>query len=298
MSRGLQMSPSLAMLSLTAAMALGGANVAFGKALMVEIPVATLLALRFALATAALALIAPFEPGPPLRSLSLRQWSAVAVLGVVGSLLFTFFLLEGVKRTSAADAGIITATLPAVVTALGILRGERPGAGGLAMIGLAVAGVALIQVAAVAAGPSALVGNLLIGVAVVCEAIFVLVSKGISRVLPPLRLSLAVSLVGMLFCLPLVPSLFNGTLSGLGAGTWTLVLWYIAAASIVCTVLWYRGVPYVPTWRAGLATAALPVAALAVSALYLREAIGATQLLGAGLVIAAIVIGTWPGRAR
>jgi len=39
------------------------------------------------------------------------------------------------------------------------------------------------------------------------------------------------------------------------------------------------------TWLAGLATAAMPVAALATSALYLGEAIGLAQLAGAVLVI-------------
>ena len=45
------------------------------------------------------------------------------------------------------------------------------------------------------------------------------------------------------------------------------------------------------TWLAGLATAAMPVAALATSALYLGEAIGPARLAGAALVIAGIVLG-------
>ena len=52
-----------------------------------------------------------------------------------------------------------------------------------------------------------------------------------------------------------------------------------------------RGLPYVETWLAGLATAAMPVAALAMSALYLGETIGPARLAGAALVIAGIVLG-------
>jgi drug/metabolite transporter (DMT)-like permease len=75
--------------------------------------------------------------------------------------------------------------------------------------------------------------------------------------------------------------------------------WYALAASVICLWLWYRGLPYVETWLAGLATAAIPIAALALSALYLGETIGSLRLAGAGMVIAAIVLGaTAPDRRR
>jgi drug/metabolite transporter (DMT)-like permease len=76
---------------------------------------------------------------------------------------------------------------------------------------------------------------------------------------------------------------------------WLLGTWYALSASVFCLWLWYGGLPYVETWLAGLATAAIPVAALAASALYLREPIGAARLAGAALVIAAIVLGAMSG---
>jgi drug/metabolite transporter (DMT)-like permease len=72
---------------------------------------------------------------------------------------------------------------------------------------------------------------------------------------------------------------------------WLLGTWYALSASVFCLWLWYAGLPHVETWLAGLATAAIPVAALAVSALYLGETIGRAQLAGAALVIAAITLG-------
>ena len=139
------MSPTFAMLSLVASMALTGANVPLAKALIAAIPAEALLVLRFALAGGLLAVLVPFEPGPPLSSLRTRQWGAVIVLALVGSVGFTWAVLEGVSRTSGASAGIITATLPAVVALLGMTLGYRPRCGQLAMIALAIAGVVLIQ---------------------------------------------------------------------------------------------------------------------------------------------------------
>jgi probable blue pigment (indigoidine) exporter len=60
---------------------------------------------------------------------------------------------------------------------------------------------------------------------------------------------------------------------------------------VFCLWLWYGGLPHVETWLAGLATAAMPVTALAASALYLGETIGPVRLAGAALVIAGIVLG-------
>lgn len=287
------------MLSLIAAMAMTGANVPLAKLLVAAMPPEVLLVLRFALASAVLALIVRAEPGPRLASLNAHQWGAVVVLGIVGSVLFTWAVLEGVKRTSGATSGIILAALPAVVAGIGLLLGDRLKRGEVAMIALAVAGVALIQGQATGGGPAAaqlgetLIGNLLIGCAVLCEAAFVIVARGISGKLAPLRLSLGVALVSLAVCVPTgVPAMSRFDWSAIEPLTWALFIWYAATASILCTALWYRGVAHVERWAAGLATAAVPVAALAVSVLVLGERIGAIQLAGAALVIAAIAVGT------
>ena len=282
-----------AVLSLVAAMTLTGANVPFGKAVMAEMPVEVFLAFRFAVASLALALLVRREPGPPLRTMTRSQTVSLVMLGIVGSVLFTFFVLEGVKRTSGADAGIITATLPAVVALLGlVVLGQRLGRSQIAMVAVAVAGIIVMQQASAAGGTGALIGNLLVGIAVLCEATFVLLSQGMSAVFRPIRLSLGVSLVSLAVSLPLAaPQLASFAWSSVAPGTWVLATWYALSASAICTVLWYRGAPHVETWMAGLATAALPVAALVVSAAFLGEEIGIVRLAGAALVIAAIGLG-------
>jgi drug/metabolite transporter (DMT)-like permease len=290
------MPPSLrlsATLSLIAAMMLTGANVAFAKAIVAEIPVYVLVLLRFAVASLALAVLAPYEPGPRLAAMTAAQWRDLALMSLLGMVGFTILMLEGLKRTAAADAGIITATLPAVAAILGALfAGERPSRPqGLAIV-LAVIGIALVQVSGAASGTATLVGNLLVGGAVLGEASFVLLGKRLAPPYRPLRLALGANLVGLALSIPLaLPQLPAFEPAAVAAGTWALGLWYTITSSVVCLWLWYRGLPYVETWLAGLATAAVPVAALAVSALYLGETIGLPRLAGAALVIAAIAFG-------
>jgi len=282
-----------AALSLLAAMTLTGANVAFGKAIVAEVPVYIFVLFRFAVASAALALMVRGEPGPRLAAMSGAQWRDLTLMALLGMVGFTVFMFEGLKRTAAADAGIITATLPAVVAALGVaLVGDRLTRVQLLAVALAVAGLVLVQMTGAAAGTSSLVGNLLIGGAVLCEASFVILGKRLAPPYRPLRLALGANLVGLALAVPL--AFIDAPTFDVRAVTpamWLLGTWYALAASVICLWLWYRGLPHVQTWLAGLATAAMPIAALAASALFLGETIGGWKLIGAALVIAGIALG-------
>ena len=219
-----------------------------------------------------------------------RDLALMALLGMVG---FTVLMLEGLKRTTAADAGIITATLPAVVAALGVaFAGERLSRVQVCAVGMAVAGLVLVQATSAAGGAATAVGNLLVGGAVLCEASFVVLGKRLAPPYRPLRLALGANLVGLVLAVPLAGiDAADFDVRAVRAEVWLLGVWYALAASVICLWLWYRGLPHVETWLAGLATAAIPLTALAASALFLGETIGPARLAGAALVIAAIVVG-------
>jgi drug/metabolite transporter (DMT)-like permease len=289
-----------AILSLIAAMMFTGANVAFAKSIAAEFPVYVFVLFRFAVACFALAVLAPGEPGPKLAAMTAAQWRDLTLMALLGMVGFTVLMFEGLQRTAAADAGIITATLPAVAALLGaVFAGEKPSRLQTLAIVLAIAGIALVQVSVTAGGTSTLVGNLLIGGAVLGEASFVLLGKRLAPPYRPLRLALGANLVGLALSVPLaLPHLPAFAPASIPAQTWALGIWYALASSVVCLWLWYRGLPHVEAWLAGLATAAVPVAALAVSALYLNEAIGWPRIAGAGLVIAAIALGALAPSAR
>ncbi|MBX9590482.1 MAG: DMT family transporter [Hyphomonadaceae bacterium] len=279
--------------SLLAAMTLTGANVAFGKAVVAEFPIYVFVLFRFAVATAALLLVAGAESGPRLKDMTQGQRRDLVLMALFGMVGFTVLIFEGLKRTAAADAGIITATLPAVVALLGVIaigdRLSRPQAGAVV---LAVAGLILVQASGAASGTSTLLGNLFVGGAVLCEASFVLLGKRLAPPYRPLRLALGANLVGLVLSLPLaLMELPTFDPASVRPAMWALGVWYSLAASVICLWLWYRGLPHVETWLAGLTTAAIPVAALGMSALYLGETIGPARLAGAALVIGAIVLG-------
>jgi len=274
-------------------MALTGANVAFGKVIVAAVPVYLFVFFRFLLATATLLLVVRGEGGPRLSGMTPGEWRDLLLMSLLGMVGFTVLMFEGLKLTAAADAGIITATLPAVVALLGfLLMRDRLSRPQVAAVMLAVAGLVLVQTKSTAAGASNLVGNLLVGGAVLCEASFVLLGKRLAPPYRPLRLALGANLVGLVLSIPLALGAAESfDWRSVPPGLWLLGAWHALTASVVCLWLWYRGLPHVETWLAGLATAAVPVAALAAAALFLSESIGGWKLVGAALVVAAIVLG-------
>jgi len=284
-----------ALSSLAAAMVLTGANVVLAKAISAELPVYMVLVFRFLLATVALAVLARHEPGPRLKHMTARQGRDLAAMAVVGMVGFTALLFEGLKRTSAADAGIITATLPAVAALLGILvMGERVRLPQIGAVALAVAGLLVVETTGAQRGSATVVGNLLVVAAVLCEASFVILGKRLAPPYQPLRLALGANVVALIFAAPLALLAAPFDLAAVSVGMWLMATWYALSASVFCLWLWYRGLPEVETWLAGLTTAAVPVTALAASALILAETIDAWTLLGGALVLAAIGLGAVP----
>ena len=305
------MTRPLACLSLCLAMVMTGANVPIGKIVVASLTVSAFAVLRFLAASVLLAILSSRESGPGLASLDRRDWRDVVAMALLGMVLYTVFILEGVRRTSSADAGIILAALPAVVALLGavVLR-ERVGWPQGVAVALAAGGIGLILTqgtggtggsgpGGVGIGPgSRLTGDALVGAAVLGEAAFVLLSRRLSRVLSPVRLALAGSLTACALSLPLALMTGDlGRLADVSPRIWALAGWYTLSASVLCLMLWYRGVGHVETWMAGICTACLPLSALVVSVVFLGEPLSSAQLAGAALVLLAIGVGSLAGHA-
>jgi drug/metabolite transporter (DMT)-like permease len=105
-------------------MAMVGANVAVAKAASPFLPVFVFALVRFVVAAVVLVPFAWNEPGRPLRGLPGREWRELFLQALFGVLLYMSALRA--EYTSAMSAGIITATVPAIVAGLAVLMlGER-----------------------------------------------------------------------------------------------------------------------------------------------------------------------------
>jgi drug/metabolite transporter (DMT)-like permease len=165
---------------------------------------------------------------------------------------------------------------------------------------LSVLGIALVAAersGKPGAGDSAgsMLGALLVLAAVICEACYVVIGKRLTQDLAPRRISALINGWGLILVTPLgLWQALSFDFAGVSLGSWGLLLFYAAAASIVTVWLWMHGLAQVPAARAGVFMVFLPIATALVGLVWLGEAISGLQLLAFGLALAGVLLATWP----
>ncbi|CAM2162440.1 DMT family transporter [Burkholderia orbicola] len=271
-----------------------GSNVGIGKSIVVFVPVAILATLRFVIA---IAVLWPLFSPVKMRAVKRGEWLNLFLQAFFGTFMFTLLMLNGVQRTSAVAAGVITSTIPAIVALFAwlILR-EKPNGRALVSIVLAIVGVVTINLANGSAtghgaqgdASGSLAGNLLILGAVCCESIYVILSRRLTQTLAPIDICAYTHLFGLFLMLPLgATALWRFDYTSVPAGTWALVVWYGLSASIFSFWLWMKGIRHVPGSLAGVFSAVLPIAAAAYGIAFLGE----RPTLAHGIALACVVTG-------
>jgi drug/metabolite transporter (DMT)-like permease len=285
-------------LFLTLAMIGVSSTLVASKVIADALPPFTATALRFAIASPVLLCLVrgTRTRWPMLTAPDIALLICQAAAGSVG---YTVFLIFGLRFASAADAGVITGCLPAVTGMMAVLLlGERPTRRLVISLALATAGVIAIVVkpggSADRLGVSipSLTGDALILCAVVSESVFLLLNKRLRKPVPPLVLATLMSLFGLLIsAIPAAFELHDHALHGRLLDAFLAVAYYALVPTVAGFFFWYEGARRTTGADAALFTAVLPIGALALAALILSEPIGPRELLGAGCVIAAVLIG-------
>jgi len=292
--------PLLAYASLATSMAVVGSYVGLSKLLVAAFPIFLLAWLRFGIAAVAMAHWVRRRDGDAPLSAHDRQllfWESF-----LGNFLFSICMLFGVLLTSAVAAGVVMAAIPAAVALLSrIFLGEHIRGRVMAAIACAVLGILLLALAKDASGVPATAatnwGYLLLLGAVLCEASYVVIGKRLTGKLSPRRISALINLWGLALVTPLgLWQAWRFDFAAVPAATWTLLLFYSIAASMVTVWLWMQGLRHVPAPQAGVFTVMLPISAALVGVLFLGEAFGTLHLVALALSLAGLLLATWPER--
>jgi drug/metabolite transporter (DMT)-like permease len=286
----------LAYLQLAAAMALVGANIPVAKAAVPFIPVFIFSLIRYGVSVAVLAPFIAREPGGRFRDMSRSDWGYITLQALCGGLLYMVFMLYGLQYTSAMTAGIITSTVPLGVALLAlILLGERFGPLTGAALVLAMFGILVVNTASPAQdiAPWPLLGNALVGAAVIAESLFVIFARRMAASLAPCRMAMALNAIGLVMVAPFaVSDLMDFSPSGVPLEIWLLPVFYALTSSALALILWYRGLSVVPASKAAIFTSTFPISAVAVAIIFLGEQLQWAHGIGLLCVLAAIFIGT------
>lgn len=279
---------SLAML--IGAMSLAGSSVVVGKLLVATVPV---FIATFASLSVAFFCMIPLMRGrfTEVRMLSVREWMYLFLQGLCGIVLFRVFTLYGLQTTGAVQAGIITGATPAVLALLSLLLlGERLSARMVAGIVLAALGCMVINLfAGKGAGENSISGNLLVGAAVVSEALFTIFRKRICH-----SVSAVTNTAVLIFCsllLVAVPAALEfGAMNTMPATAAIVAIGYYGVfATALAYILWTGAVGKVSGATAGAATAAMPASSVVLAILVLGEEPHWQYLAGCLLIIAGIL---------
>lgn len=290
----------LAYACLALSMSLVGSYVALSKTLVAAIPVLLLAWLRFGIGAAAMLHWLRKPPDEPPMTRRTRQ--LLFLESFLGNFLFSIFMLYGVSLTSAVAAGVIMASIPAVVALLSwaFLR-ERIAPRTWAAVACAAGGIALLAPSRSAAGPAGgewqWLGNLLVFGAVLCEASYAVIGKKLTGSLGAKRITAIINLWGLALVTPLgLWAALRFDFAAVAPGIWLLLLFYALAASVWTVWLWMTGLESVPAAQAGVFTVMLPVSAALVGVFVLGEPLGGTQLLAFVLALAGVLLATLPSR--
>lgn len=293
---------------LALSMSLVGAYVALSKPLVAAFPVMLLAWLRFGIGALAMAHWLPRPPDEP--PLSTRTKRLLFLESFLGNFLFSVCMLIGVSLTSAVSAGVIMASIPAVVALMGrVFLGERITRRMALAIACAAAGIGLLAWGRGQPGTPAApgetardlawLGNLLVFGAVLCEAAYAVIGKTLTGALGPRRISALINLWGLALVTPFgAYAAWHFDFTAITPGLWALLLFYGLAASVWTVWLWMTGLRHVPAGQAGVFTVMLPVSAALVGVLALGEPIGLIQLAALGISLAGVVLATAPTPGR
>lgn len=246
--------------------------------------VASVGAIRFALAAAVLALVARRAlAAAPLLSLLPPFALGATIYGLETGLFFA-----SLERIDVSLASLLMCSYPALVVAGAVaLRRERASRRRAAALAVALIGVALVLAGGVG-GALDPVGIGLALAAAVAYALYVLVSDRMLAATEPLVLAT------MLCAGAAVAFAAGGAATGSLEAARPQTLLVVGAIALVATVLpiaaFLGGVQRIGPSRATILGTIEPPVTIALSALVFGERLGGVQLLGAALVVAGVVI--------
>ncbi|HWP96039.1 MAG TPA: DMT family transporter [Syntrophomonadaceae bacterium] len=292
----------LGRLYLAGAFILAGSSVVAARYVSGRLGVFTISAASLFLALLALLPISGCSMPRALHNMNCRDWIAILFQAACGMFLFRIFLLNGLRYTSASEAGLLTGAAPAL-TALLAASFLREPLYKTRVFGIisTVAGILLIQ--GMLNGGSGLsqqhlMGNLLVLAAAMCESLFNVLSRFSSirnslsqnEELNPIVQTTLVTGVALLLCLgPALTEHPGSTLITLGSLEWLALLWYGLVVTALGYILWYAGITRCDASVAAAFSGLMPFTSLCLSVALLGEHPFGQQWSGGAMVVLGMI---------
>ncbi|MEZ5317979.1 MAG: DMT family transporter [Vicinamibacterales bacterium] len=290
-----------------------GVNFSVLKVAFREIPAAPFNAVRLALAVAVfLGAIAAARRGPrhpgdarTVRSVfvtdtpvTARDVRDLVLLGLVGHFLYQIGFVGGVAATSVSNAALIIGTTPVVVTCLAAAIGrERLSPLHWAGVVLSLVGIYFVVGVRSSFGGASVHGDLLMAGSVLCWSAYTVGAGRLMARHSPLFVTGVTMAIGMVpYVIWAGPAMRQVDWTGVSAWTWGALVFSALFALNVCYLIWYIAVRQIGPSRTAIVSNLVPIAAMIVAAVWLREPVTRTKVAGAVLVLAGVALTRRAGR--
>jgi drug/metabolite transporter (DMT)-like permease len=224
-----------------------------------------------------------------------RDWSLVALIGVLWFGVYNVALNAGEQHVDAGTAAMLIQLAPIMIGVLaGLLLGE--GFPRMLVIGglVAFAGTLIIGVAT-GTGHADLGGVLLVLLAAVVYAIAVVAQKVVLRRIPGLQVTWLACLIGTLGCLPFLPSLLADVGTASAAATAGIV--YLGVVPTAAAFLtWAYALARTDAGRLGATTYAVPPIAILLGWIFLGEVPALLAVIGGVVSLVGVAIARRPAK--
>jgi drug/metabolite transporter (DMT)-like permease len=137
-----------------------------------------------------------------------------------------------------------------------------------------------------------LLGNFLVLLAVVPEALFTILSKSVGKKITEMEAVILVNLFNLILFIPFAAyAVIDFHPSNISASVYGQLLVYGISGGIMFFLLWYRGLTKINANTAALFTGVMPVSTTILAFIFLNEPISNSEIIGMFLVIVAIFVG-------
>ena len=221
-----------------------------------------------------------------------REWVQLALLGIVGHVLYQLCFIGGLARTSVANSSLMLAMTPVLIAGISAALGhERISRGHWMGAAISTAGIYLVVGKGFALGGPGLIGDLLMFGAVVCWAIYTLGARPLMERHSPLAVTGLSMALGTLVYVPLVwPQVRAVPWTQVSAWSLGLSIYSALFALCVAYTIWYVAVREIGSARTSAYSNLIPVVAMGSAVLFLGEPLEWRKVIGAAAVLAGVAL--------
>ena len=221
-----------------------------------------------------------------------RDLAMLVLLGLFGVALNQVFFILGMNRTSVAHAALIIGLTPVIVLSVAAAIGlESLSAGRLVGMLTALGGVALLQTGAGKSSGATLAGDAWILLGAVTFAIFTVAGKKAAHSFSSITLNTFAYVSAGIALLPMTLwQLSDFPLANVSAVTWLSVLYMALIASVLCYLIYYHALTWIPASRVAAFSYVQPLLATGLAIATLGERPTASLLTGGALVLAGVIM--------